>query len=120
MIEIVTLDEFDKLLSEAEGPVICDFTATWCGPCKSIAPIFEKCSSMPECKHMTFVKIDVDVGEEIATRCNIAAMPTFQAYYKKQKVGEFSGAKVESLEALVNKCLVLHYEATFAAPTTGT
>lgn len=93
----------------SQAPVIIDFTATWCGPCKSIAPVFEKCANMEECKDLIFVKVDVDEGEEIASVCNVSAMPTFQAYYKNEKIHQFTGASIQNLEDMVNKCLALYY-----------
>merc|ERR1712023_434740 len=71
---------FDKALADAgDKLVVVDFTATWCGPCQRIAPVFQKLAEeMPD---VVFVKVDVDENEETAGECGIQAMPTFQ-YYK--------------------------------------
>jgi hypothetical protein len=57
--------------------VCVDFTATWCGPCKTIAPKVAEMAGMYECQ---FLKVDVDENEETTTACNITNMPTFQFY----------------------------------------
>jgi thioredoxin len=105
--EITDFDEFKKLITSTDSPVIVDFYAPWCGPCKNIAPTYEKCSNMEECKMLIFVKVDVDKATDIATFCDVASMPTFIAYYKGKEVGRFSGANIKNLEDMVNKCLAL-------------
>ena len=65
--QVPTKGEFDKVLSEAAGKgqtVIVDFTATWCGPCKAIAPLFEQLSQQNP--HVVFIKVDVDENDETA------------------------------------------------------
>jgi hypothetical protein len=57
--------------------VCVDFTATWCGPCKTIAPKVAEMAGMYECQ---FLKVDVDENEETTIACNITNMPTFQFY----------------------------------------
>lgn len=79
--------------------MVVDFTASWCGPCKAIAPHFEELSTKyPE---IVFVKIDVDELEDVAGECGISAMPTFQVYSNGVKVSEMTGADPAKLAALV-------------------
>ncbi len=78
--------------------VVVDFTATWCGPCKTIAPYFEELSAkFPD---IEFVKIDVDELEDLAAECGISAMPTFHVYSNGVKVAEMTGADKDKLLAL--------------------
>ena len=79
--------------------VVVDFTATWCGPCQRIAPIFTKLAEeMPE---VCFVKVDVDENEEVAQECGVESMPTFQFYKSGLKVHEFSGAAEDKIKAAI-------------------
>ena len=93
-----TKAEFDAAVAKDTLTVV-DFTATWCGPCQRIAPVFAKLAEeMPD---IVFVKVDVDENEETAGACGISCMPTFQFYKGGEKVHEFSGASEEKIrEAL--------------------
>ena len=97
--EVTNLQEFKTLTEDPSKTVLVDFTATWCGPCKQIAPVFEKLSEQH--KNVTFIKVDVDAANEIATACNIQAMPTFHLYVKGKKEKELQGANPAGLEALL-------------------
>merc|ERR1712070_1027374 len=87
---------FDEALSAAGSKlVVVDFIATWCGPCKRIAPVFQKMEE--EMDDVVFIKVDVDVNVDVAEQCGISCMPTFQFYKEGRKVDEFSGASEEKI-----------------------
>merc|ERR1712224_407561 len=97
---IGTKDEFDKTIA-GDKLVVVAFTASWCGPCQRIAPIFAKLAKeMPD---VVFVKVDVDDNEETAAACGIQAMPTFQFYKSGAKVHEFSGASEAKIKEAIAK-----------------
>ena len=71
MVKIVT----DASEIPTNGFVVIDFFATWCGPCKKIAPMYEELSK--RYTSITFLKVDVDESAEITSQFDISAMPTF-------------------------------------------
>ncbi|KAF9334680.1 Cytoplasmic thioredoxin isoenzyme 2 [Podila minutissima] len=101
MVKVIeSTAEFNELIN-SDKKVIVDFYADWCGPCKVIAPKFEKFST--EFTDVTFVKVNVDDLGEVSQTAGIRAMPTFQTYHKGQKVGEVLGADLNKLKKLVEE-----------------
>ena len=97
----VESDEEFKALIASGKTVVVDFWATWCGPCKMIAPLYTQLAAAnPD---VVFCKVDVDECEDTMAACDVKAMPTFQAYVGGQKVAAFSGADKLQLEGFVEK-----------------
>ncbi|KAL1406287.1 hypothetical protein Q8F55_007983 [Vanrija albida] len=97
---IESVDEFKALIAGPE-PVVIDFWATWCGPCKLISPHFNKLEEkFPGVK---FVKVDIEEQPEIAQEQGIKAMPTFKAYKDGEVIDQLTGAVPAKLTALVEK-----------------
>ena len=97
-------DAFDEALaaSKRDGCLLAlDFTATWCGPCREIGPAFAAMAG--EFPHVRFAKVDVDAADDVAERCRVSAMPTFQFFRDGAKVGELCGAEESKLRKLVAK-----------------
>eukprot|EP01027_Heterolobosea_sp_BB2_P002960 GEZU01004456.1.p1 GENE.GEZU01004456.1~~GEZU01004456.1.p1 ORF type:complete len:292 (-),score=69.20 GEZU01004456.1:65-880(-) len=92
--------EFSKIMQNAGSSlVVVDFTATWCGPCKQIAPIFEQyCKQFPD---VIFIKADVDKLQELAARNNVSGVPTFQFYKNNKVLEQFSGADPNRLYSTI-------------------
>lgn len=80
-----------------QGAVVIDFFATWCGPCKRIAPTYEKLSEAFQT--VTFLKVDVDEATELVEQYNISAMPTFVFLKDGKEVKRVEGADMAGLEA---------------------
>lgn len=92
-----------KLISEfsdipQQGAVVIDFFATWCGPCKRIAPVFEDLADKFYPK-VQFFKVDVDESGELVNLYDISAMPTFVFLKDGQVVKKVEGADMAGLEA---------------------
>ncbi|EKQ51493.1 MULTISPECIES: thioredoxin [unclassified Clostridium] len=75
MAKIINSSEFIEEVENTRGVVVVDFFATWCGPCKMLAPVFEGVSSELKDK-AKFFKLDVDQNSKIAQKYRIAAVPT--------------------------------------------
>ena len=91
----------EALKAAGDKLVVVDFFATWCVPCKKIAPYLEELAEGNE--NVVFLKVDVDVLEETAADQDIAAMPTFLFFKNGAKVDEVVGASTEKLLETLNK-----------------
>ncbi|OAP63048.1 thioredoxin [Fonsecaea erecta] len=90
----------------ADRLVVLDCFATWCGPCKVIAPEVAKFSESAEFKEkVDFYKVDVDEVPDVAQELGVRAMPTFMIFKNGQKVAEVVGADKRALEAAIKKNL---------------
>ncbi|MBQ7369968.1 MAG: thioredoxin [Clostridia bacterium] len=79
MVKYVTSNELEQILAESKTPVFCDFWATWCGPCRMLAPVFEEISDQYDGKAV-FVKIDIDENEDSAMKYGITSIPNVIAF----------------------------------------
>jgi thioredoxin 1 len=95
----VTDDSFDEEVINATGPVLVDFWATWCGPCKMIAPVLEELAGEYEGK-LKIVKLDVDANPETAPKFNVKGIPTLIIYKngnaEARKVGALSKSQLSA------------------------
>ena len=92
--------EFQNEVLNSNGAVLVDFSATWCGPCKMLAPIVEELSSEMKGKAKVF-KVDVDKSGDIAQKYNIMSVPTVMIFKKGNVVDKMVGFK--SKDVLKNK-----------------
>jgi thioredoxin 1 len=104
LVEITSTTQWDELIknSGTSGtPVIVDFTAVWCPPCKMIAPVLEELAK----KHtdLNFVKIDIDQPalHAIVSEFSVAAVPTFVSLKGDRRIATFSGADKNQLQRMV-------------------
>lgn len=100
---VSALSEFQSIIKTSGIKlVVVDFTATWCGPCRAIAPHFESLSQRYTGR-ARFLKVDVDDAQEIAQECSVSAMPTFHFYLNGSRVAEFSGADPVKLDQTIER-----------------
>jgi thioredoxin 1 len=103
MAHDVSDQNFEQEVLKASEPVLVDFFAEWCGPCKAMAPALEEVAKEMEGK-VKVAKIDVDANPEITTRYQIQAMPTLILFKDGEIAGRHTGALVQKskLEAWIN------------------
>ena len=98
---------FDEVVLRSAEPVVVDFFAEWCGPCKAMAPALEQVASEMAGK-VKVVKVDVDQNPGITAKYQIRAMPTLMIFKGGQVAAQHVGALVQKkkLEDWVNGTLV--------------
>ncbi|KAK6939409.1 Thioredoxin domain [Dillenia turbinata] len=99
-----TVDAWNEQLqkgNESRKLIVVDFTASWCGPCRFIAPILaDFAKKMP---HVTFLKVDVDELKSVAEDWAVEAMPTFMFLKEGKIVDKVVGAKKDELQLTIEK-----------------
>ena len=107
MVKYVNASALEELISDSDKTIYCDFWASWCGPCRMLAPVFEEISDKYEGKAV-FVKLDVDEGdsESAAIKYGITSIPNIIAFKGGKPVDNSLGFKPQAmLEEFVEKNL---------------
>jgi thioredoxin 1 len=102
--EPANVAELDVILTDAANRgqlTVIDFTATWCGPCQAIAPIYDQLSDLMT--DVVFVKVDVDNCPDIAAKYAVSAMPTFVFIKKGEVIDRMMGANPAGLQGLIEE-----------------
>jgi len=88
----VTDDNFEAEVLKSSKPVIVDYWAEWCGPCRMIAPVLEEIAS-EYAEQIDVVKLNVDENPVTAQRYQILAIPTLNVFWNGEVVKQIKGAK---------------------------
>ena len=90
MSEVVSSSDFQSEVLDAQGPVLVDFFATWCGPCKMLAPTLDEVAAETAGKAAVY-KLDIDQSPDIAQKYGVMSVPTLMVFengqVKNQAVG---------------------------------
>ena len=95
----VSTAEFDKEVLQSDVPVLVDFWAVWCGPCRAIAPAVDAVAEEFAGK-AKILKLNVDDSPEIAGRYGVMSIPTLMIFKGGQKVGEMVGVGANPRQAI--------------------
>ena len=91
-IVTLTTSTFDEAVASSDKPIIVDFWAEWCGPCKMIAPILGEIAS-EQADNLTVAKLNVDENPDLAMRFNVMSIPTLLVFKDGEAAKRIVGAK---------------------------
>jgi thioredoxin 1 len=91
MVEKNLPKSFDELIKTSTKPVLVDFYADWCGPCKMVSPLIKRIAQEYSGKLLT-IKINIDNKQHIAVRYNINSVPTIMMFFKGKELMRLQGA----------------------------
>lgn len=98
IVEITTAAEFDKEVKQAELPVLVDFWAPWCGPCKMITPVVDELAETFAGK-VKVCKVNVDEDSELAEAMDVMGVPSLIFFRNGEEVNRIVGNSPEKLRA---------------------
>jgi len=87
----LTEASFNKMIKSNHTPVVVDFWASWCGPCKMMAPMFEQAAAKME-PHVRFTKVNTEQEQSLAMRFNIRSIPTVAIFQNGNETARQAGA----------------------------
>ena len=100
----VTDSDFDQVVEGADVPVVVDFHADWCGPCKMMAPTLDEFAHA-QAGEVLVLKLDTDANQRTAQRFGIKGIPTLIAFKDGQEAGRSVGLDPEAIRSLVEEVL---------------
>ena len=101
---IMTVEEFENMISK-KAVCACDFSASWCGPCRMMMPILEDVSEKYK-KQCFFYQVDIDSAEELAEKYQVESVPTVIVFKNGTEVARITGYhEIDEFEAFLNESI---------------
>ena len=101
-MKVINMDEFNNEVINSNEVAVIDFFATWCGPCKMLAPVFEEVAN--ETPNAKFFKVDIDESLDLARQYSVSSVPTIKIFRKGDLMETFVGfMPKEKLSEAINK-----------------
>jgi thioredoxin 2 len=102
-IEVRSSADFDRLVAKASLPIVVDYWAPWCGPCRMVAPELQKVAAR-QAARMLVVKVNTDELSDLGQRFNIRSIPTLAVFASGREVARTTGARpAPEIEAFVTQ-----------------
>src|SRR3977135_1344913 len=100
-VEIASAADFDRVVANASVPVVVDYWAPWCGPCRMVAPELQKVAAS-QAGSVLVVKVNTDELSDLGQRYNIRSIPTLAVFAGGKEVARSAGARpADQIEALI-------------------
>ena len=110
-----TEEEFERLVLQSDQPVLVDFYATWCAPCRRLAPTIGELSKEYEGRAV-FVKVDVDRGKSVAQRYRISGIPTIMVFSGGQQVRRLGPVSASEYRQVLDEVIAASAPSPSADP----
>jgi len=107
-VEIVTAGDFDRLVANASIPVVVDYWAPWCGPCRMVAPELQKVAAR-RAGRILVVKVNTEALPDLGQRFNVRSIPMLAVFAQGREVARTVGARPASdIEAFIDQAIHAH------------
>jgi thioredoxin 1 len=104
MVKEINAEKFDEILG-GKKPVVCDFFATWCGPCKMLSPVLDEVSQEFADK-VKFIKVDIDKNFELAAKYEVMTVPCVMFFKDGEPINKMIGYSTkEETQKFIEKSL---------------
>ena len=104
-ILVLTSANFDAEVKTSDGPIVVDFWAEWCGPCRMVAPEIQKVAAR-QAGRVLVVKVNTEAVPDLGDRFGIRSIPTLAVFAQGREVARTAGARpAQEIEAFVNQAI---------------